>query len=365
MTNNPIRILYVNGGLMDRGGVSAVMMSYYVRFDPKLIHIDFVVHGDSIGERDNEIIGHGSEIYRVPPKSKDPLGNYRGLRKIMSSGNYDIVHAHADSGNAVILKIAKKCGIKVRISHSHNTDFTINNKIRILLNNLQKKQIDRYATHKWACSKVAGEWLYGVNSDFTIIPNAIDVQKFKFNRDWRSKLRAEYGLVDKKVIGHIGRFDDQKNQKFLIEAFALAAKQDENLRLILIGDGKDRKKIENQIAELNISEKVILLGKRNDVNCLLNIFDVFVLPSKFEGLPVVTVEAQANGLQCICSDVVTKETNLTGNIRFLPLDFENWCEAILTNFNRDDNSVNKIILGGYEIESASKKLEEMYFSMVR
>jgi uncharacterized phage protein (TIGR01671 family) len=120
-----------------------------------------VVQGYGIGERDEEIVNLGSKIFRVPPKSKNPIDNYRKLKKIMQNGKYDIVHSHADSGNAFVLNIAKIVGVNVRISHSHNTDYTISNKFRIFLNDIQKRQIDKYATHKWACSEVAGKWIYG------------------------------------------------------------------------------------------------------------------------------------------------------------------------------------------------------------
>ena len=361
----PIRILYVNGGLMDRGGVASVMMSYFLRIDPKVVHIDFVVHGNGVGDRDEEILHRGSKIFKVPPKSKDFGGNYRGLKKIMSEGKYDIVHAHADSGNALILKIAKECGIKVRISHSHNTNFTITNQFRILLNYFQMKQISKYATHKWACSVAAGEWLYGLQSRFEVIPNAIELSKFKFDSAMRDKLRIEYGLMGKRVIGHIGRFDYQKNQLFLIDAFAKAAEKDETLRLILIGDGKDRTEIENAIKKSFIEDKVILMGQRSDVYSLLNIMDIFVLPSKFEGFPVVTIEAQANGLHCLCSDIITRETNLTGNNKYLPLEKSIWTNELLKVYKRDESMMDKIIEQGYEIINASQKLQERYIQMVK
>lgn len=361
----PIRILYVNGGLMDRGGVTSVMMSYFLRFDPEVVHIDFVVHGNGVGDRDEEIMHRGSKIFKVPPKSKDFGGNYRGLKKIMSEGRYDIVHAHADSGNALILKIAKECGIKIRVSHSHNTDFTITNQFRILLNYFQMKQISKYATHKWACSKAAGEWLYGKNAEFDVIPNAIDVNCFAFDPQKRTQIRETLGLTDKIVIGHIGRFDYQKNQRFLIDAFAKAAEREEKLRLVLIGDGKDRDVIEERIKKFDIKEKVLLLGQRNDVNILLNVFDVFVLPSRFEGFPVVTIEAQANGIHCICSDLVTKETNITGEISYLPLEISRWSEELLKTYGRASESLAKVIAGGYEINSAAQRLQNMYLGMVK
>lgn len=365
MEDNRVRILYVNGGLMDRGGVSSVMMSYYLKFDLSSIYVDFVVHGSTTGERDEEILKRGGKIFKIPPKSKNPIANYTCLKKIMKRGNYDIVHSHADSGNALILKIAKECGIKVRISHSHNTDFTINNKFRIFLNNLQKKQISKYATYKWACSKKAGEWLYGKKERFEVIPNAIDVSKFAYDVNARIKLRNKYGVSGNTVIGHIGRLDYQKNQEFLIDVFAQALKLDNNIRLVLIGDGANRNIVENRIRELSLEDKILMLGKRFDVNYLFNMFDLFVLPSKFEGLPVVMVEAQANGLRCVCSDLITRETDLTGNVTYLPLEIPKWSKEIIERYERDNNCLCKIINRGYEINSAAKKVQKQYLEMVK
>ena len=364
MRNKPIKVLYVNGGLMDRGGISSVMMSYYLEFDLRFIYVDFVVHGDGIGERDEEILQRGGKIFRVPPKSKNPIANYNCLKKIMKNGKYDIVHSHADSGNALILKIAKECGINIRISHSHNTDYTVHNRLRNFLNNIQKNQISKYATHKWACSKKAGEWLYGKKESFVVIPNAIDVAKFTYNSKTRAKYREKYGLEGKMVIGHIGRFDYQKNQRFLVETFVQALKERDDIRLVLIGDGKDKPIIERIIKENCVEDKILLMGKRYDVNSILNMFDLFVLPSKFEGLPVVMVEAQANGLKCVCSDLITREVNLTGNVIYLPLDIFIWSKEIIKTCERDNACLQKIVNSGYEINSAAEKVQEQYLKMV-
>lgn len=362
--NKKVKILYVNGGLMDRGGVSSVMMNYYLRFDPQLLQIEFLVHGDTVGERDQEIIDHGGKVYRVPPKSRKLIDNYNCIKKIIREGEYDIVHAHADTGNSYILKIAKECGVLVRISHCHNTGFTISNKLRIAINNIQKRSIAKYATDKWACSEAAGRWLYGNDARFEVIPNAIDISKFKFDSARREKLRAEYGLSDKNVVGHIGRFDYQKNQSFLLEAFADALKKDASLMLILVGDGIDRQKLENKIQALALQNNVYLLGERSDICEIINMFDIFAFPSKFEGLGVVVIEAQANGLRCVCSSAVPKETNITGNVEFVPLEISAWSQSIRNIKKRDQYCINKIVISGYEINKAAQILQERYIEMV-
>lgn len=194
MKDEQVKILYVNGGLMDRGGVSSVMMSYFQHFDKSKVHIDFLVHGTGSGERDEEIIQAGSKIFSVPPKSKNPIVNKKMIKTVMMNEKYDIVHSHADSGNGYILKIAKKCGVDIRISHSHNTNYTISNKVRIALNEIQKKLINHYATHKWACSKKAAEWLYGTCDGVDIVNNAIDTKRFVYSLANRNEIRSRYGI---------------------------------------------------------------------------------------------------------------------------------------------------------------------------
>lgn len=364
MENKLLKILYVNGGIMDRGGVSSVIMGYYLNINSDMIQVDFIVHGDRIGERDSEILQRGGRIYRVPQKSVNLIENYKQIKRIMLEGKYDIVHSHADSGNAYILKIAKKCGIKVRVSHSHNTDYTIENRIRIIYNEIQKRKIRQYATHQWACSKPAGEWLYGRKSVFEIIPNAIDTNRFSFNTTIRETIRREYMLDNRIVIGHVGRFDFQKNQKFLLNVFYEAAKKNEELSLVFIGEGKDKTILEEKVRQLGLQDKVLFLGQRGDVNCLLSIFDVFAFPSQFEGLGVAVIEAQANGLHCVVSEHVPAETNITGNVKFLPLVTSIWVEELLKTYNRDEDGKKKIIDHGYDINCVAGLIQKKYLEMV-
>ena len=360
-----IKILYVNGGTMDRGGVSTFMMNVYEKMHSEKIQIDFLVHTLSKGVRDEDILNLGGKIFRVPARGKNPLQNYRQIKQIMLNGKYDVVHAHADAGNSTILSIAKECDIPIRISHCHNTNYTNKSLLKKFLNEQLKKQIPRYATHLWACSEKAGEWLYG-NHSFEVIPNAIDVQKFIYSPQLSKDLRKELNLENKFVIGHVGRFDYQKNHDFLLKVFAEVVHEREDAHLVLIGKGELEEVIKKQANQLGILDKISFLGESSNVNKLINVFDVGVFPSLFEGFSIAMVEMQVNGLPLVVSDNVPSEINLTDNIRFLSLDetVKYWCKTILETKGRDTGAVDKIIAKGYNLSDMVNKLTKTYERIV-
>ena len=362
MSCNPIRVLYVNGGTMDLGGISTYMMNYYRHIDRKRVQIDFIVHGTG-GIFDDEISANGGIVYHVPTKKDDFLENKREIFHILKSGNYQIIHSHMDGMNGMILKTAYKCGIPCRISHSHNTAHLTSNLLKIRIHEYYRKQIPKYATAFWACSYDAGKWLYSDAVPFEVIPNAIDTSKFKYNPVMREKIRNELGLSEKYIIGNVARFDYQKNQSFLIRVFSEVAQRMPDAVLALVGDGDDRNKIEAQIESLGIKDKILLLGRRNDIYDIINMFDVFVLPSRFEGFGIAAVEAQANGLHCICSNKVPTEVELTNHIDFLPLDHQEWIKALALQYPRSKGSEIYIREAGFDIINASIKLQNQYLAM--
>lgn len=360
-----IKILYVNGGTMDRGGVSTFMMNVYEKMHSEKIQIDFLVHTLSKGVRDEDILNLGGKIFRVPARGKNPLQNYRQIKQIMLNGKYDIVHAHADAGNSTILSIAKKCNIPIRISHCHNTNYTNKSLLKRFLNDRLKKRIPRYATHLWACSEKAGEWLYG-NHSFEVIPNAIDVQKFTYSPQLSKDLRKELNLENKFVIGHVGRFDYQKNHDFLLKVFVEVVNEREDVHLVLIGKGELEEVIKKQADQLGILDKISFLGESSNVNKLINVFDVGVFPSLFEGLGIVVIEMQANGLSVICSREIPTAVKFSKNIQFLGLEEskEHWSQAILNAGKRNNEAVEKIIAAGYNLSDMVNKLTETYERIV-
>lgn len=363
----PQRILYVNGGIMNRGGIESYMMSYYRNMDKNKLQIDFIVHGYEKGVYDDEIEAMGGRIFRVPVKSKDYFGNIRELKKIFHANDYKIIHSHMDAMSTVVLKIAKESNIPIRIAHSHNTQHLTTNKLKFLLNEYARFTITKYATHFFACSEPAGRWLFGDsyvdNNKVRYIRNAIPIEQYKFNSFTRKRIREKLQIKeDEIVIGHVGRFDYQKNHLYLLDIYKKLIEINPKYKLVLIGDGHLKNIITQRIKELGITDNVILLGSRTDVNELLNAFDVFILPSLFEGLPIVLIEAQANGLNCIVSDRIAREVNISGKIKFLAIndhEINHWAKLILENTTLVKNR-ELIALPGYEIKSEANKLEKLY-----
>ncbi|AMC92901.1 hypothetical protein AOC36_02545 [Erysipelothrix larvae] len=360
-----IRVLYIHGGTLARGGTESFMMNT-LRTISRDIHIDFVVHGDEKGVYDDEVEALGSSLMHVPIKSKDPLGNKRMLTKIMREGNYDIVHAHLNAMNGPALKIAKACGIKVRISHSHASEHYTQNPLKTYLNNRAMKSIPKVATDLFSCSQKAGDFLYGTHP-YTIWYNAVELDRFAFDRNKQEKLKAELNLSDKRVYGHIGRFNFQKNHPQLIKIFEAIHREDPKSHLVLVGTGEREMEIQQLIHSLALDDAITHLGSISNVHEILNLFDLFVLPSLFEGLPYVLVEAQANGLPIISSDNIDQETKINDNFIFIdPNDIERWVKTAQTLELKDRSiDVQRFIDRGFELKSATQKLEHYYKERVK
>ena len=365
--DRPIRVLQIIG-IACGGGVEAVIMNYYRHIDKSKVQFDFVVHYDSYRSFVDEAKSMGGKVYEVTPYTKNIFAFTYGIYKIIKEGHYDIVHSNMNSLSAFPLFAAWLAGAKVRILHNHTTD-TKAEGLRTVLKRVLRPFAKMFANRYWACSKLAGEWMYGKQAvesgKVTIINNAIDLDKFAFNQEKRDELRQELGLEGKFVIGHVGRMVPQKNHMFLLEIFNEALKQNKDARLLLIGDGYLREKIVAKAQELKIDDKVIMLGSRDDVADLYNAMDVFVFPSLYEGLPVVGVEVQANGLPFLCSDKVTKEIVISDSIELLGLEIgaNGWAEKILiyrSNLCRKEQDLSN---SGFDIEMEAKKLVEMYMKI--
>jgi len=366
------RILYVVGGRFSRGGIESFIMNYYRHMNRSKIQIDFIVHGYGKGAYDDEIESLGGRIYHVPIKTKNPIKNVRMLYGICKSGRYQIIHAHMDAMSYVPLKIAKKCGIAVRIAHSHNTEHLTNNRIKIILNEYARKKLPLVVTHYYACSKMAGIWLFGEKNvdKIQIVSNAIDIDRFRYDKHMRKTVRDRMGIDDSDIIiGHVGRYEYQKNHEYLIEVFNRLHKVSDRYKLMLIGDGSLKEAVKEKVRNDSLSDFVIFVDACGNVNEYYNAFDLFCMPSYFEGLSVVMIEAQCNGLQCITSDTTSVESNVTGNVQFLPISQEAidvWVNKILgADLSRDSDAVQKIIGGGYSICDAAVKLQEKYLQLIK
>ncbi len=359
--NFPVRILHVFG-IMNCGGAETFIMNVYRNIDRKKIQFDFIVHTKDKGYYDDEIKALGGRIYEVPRFIGSNLLNYQKAWKLFfeAHSEYGIIHSHIRSTASIFLKIAKKKGL-VTIIHSHNT--SSGKGIGALTKNLLQLPLRRISDYRFACSVDAGKWLFK-DQKFEVINNAIKVKLFKYNEVIRNKYREEFDITNKFVIGHVGRFHEQKNHDFLLEVFKRVNIEDPDTVLFLIGEGDLQLEIEKKINKLNLQNSVFLLGVRSDIPELLQAIDVFAFPSIFEGLGIVVIEAQAAGLPCIVSDTIPREVGITDLVQFLPLQngIEEWVKEILNHkerFIRTDTSMT-IIKRGYEIADQVSYFEKFY-----
>ncbi len=360
--SNIIRVLQI--GMHDEiGGVETYLMNYYRNIDRTKIQFDFINPYNKLCF-ENEINELGGVIYKIPNFKKNPIGYYRKIKKIIKENNYQIVHINMLSSANILPVIAtKKCKVRHIIVHSHNNNIPTGI-IRRILDKVNKKVVLKYATDLFACSDLAGLWMFE-NQNFTLIENAIDLTNFKFSINIREKIRKELKVDDKFVIGHVGRFCYQKNHEFLIDVFNQVQKEIKNAVLILIGAGKLEEEIKKKVNDLNINNKVIFLGTTDKVNEYFNAMDLFVLPSRFEGLPVVGIEAQALNLKCFLSQNITKKAKMIDKTEFLPInDAKIWADSIKDYINNKNNeNIEENFPKEYDIKYAAKKLEKIYEKM--
>lgn len=355
-----VRILHIVTH-MNRGGLETMIMNYYRFIDREKIQFDFLEHRQDRAAYDDEIEEMGGRIYRMPPLNPfSPL--YRAKLKTFFQDHpeYRIVHVHQDCLSSVALHTAKTCGIPVRIGHSHNSSQDKNIKYPIKL--LFKRFIAGSATDLFACSKDAGNWMFS-GADFFVLNNAIEAKRYIFQEKKRVQMRELLRLEPNElVIGHVGRFSTVKNHPFLIEVFAEINKK-RPAKLLLVGDGELRIAAEKRVRELGLSNRVIFTGVRNDVADLMQAMDVFVFPSKYEGLPVTLIEAQAAGLPCLISDGVPAECIKTDLVQqlFLADGAEKWAEAVMEAGKIERrNTYQEIVAARFDIVENAKWLEELY-----
>lgn len=354
-----IRVLQVVN-IMDRAGIENMLMNYYRNIDKAEVQFDFLTHRPIAGAYDEEIRALGGEIFYAPRLYPQ---NYKAYFKYMEKffathKEYKIVHSHIDSMSYLPLLAAKRAGIPIRIAHSHSTfiDFDI----KWPLKQLFRKKIVEVATHYAACSLDAGTYLFAKKKS-KIIYNAIDIKKFGYDMHERQKKRNELNLNDKFVIGHVGRFTKAKNHYFIINVFCQVAKKNEKYFLLLVGAGELKNKIQGYIEKKGLENRVLILSDRDDVNQLYQAMDLFVFPSKYEGLGMGAVEAQISGLKTIVSDQVPGEVKISDEIEFLKLNEKLWVEEILhvESEKRKTNYCEK-----YNIEEAAKDLKIYYKKLI-
>ncbi|MGG2060253.1 glycosyltransferase family 1 protein [Priestia megaterium] len=364
----PLRVLHVVVN-MNRGGAETLIMNLYRNIDRSKVQFDFLTCKE--GVFDSEIMEMGGQIHRIPYITE--VGHAAYVKQLnqffQENADYKIVHSHMDKMSGLVLRAAEKANISVRIAHSHNTQSEGG-----LASKVYKwyvgTNIKSSATHLFACSKVAAQWLFKKQSNETfILKNGIECNKFKFSSNVRNKIREELKLDNNSfIIGHVGRFNHQKNHLFLLEVFSQLTKIIPNAKLLLAGGGILQSNIEEKIKELHLEEKVSILGVREDIHLLLQAFDAFVFPSFHEGLPVTLIEAQGAGLPCIISDVITKEVDMgVGLVQYLPLNDKNeWVKTILKVTSSSSSrkvSEERLSQKGYNIRKTTEFIQKSYMEM--
>lgn len=362
----PYRVLQVVT-IMNRGGIETMIMNHYRAIDKNRFQFDFLVHRQERGDYDDEIEQLGGKIYRAFPIRPWRYSQYfKWLKNFFENNNsYIAIHSHIQENSGLVFKIARKNNLKNLIANSHIATLGIDYKYlfrvygRILTN--------KYATTKLACGVEAGKFLYGKNSKFTILHNAINSNEFCFNPTKREQIRQELGLSDSFVIGNISRFCTQKNHTFIIDVFEYIYKNNKSAKLLLIGDGPLRNEIIQKVKNKRLTDNVIFLGIRKDIPQLLQAIDVILFPSLFEGLPVSIIEAQASGLPCILSDTVDKDVKITPNVDFISLNkpIYEWGEVVLYKKDFIRKCVKHLIISSnYDITTNLSSLTNLYLQEV-
>ncbi len=363
----PIRVLQINYS-MDFGGVETLLMNLYRNIDRSKVQFDFLLHCKNESDYEKEILSLGGRIYRIP--------RYLGYNKIsyekalkaflVSHPEHMIVHDHLMDSASETLRIAKKLG-RVTVAHSHTADipFSMGEFFRFFF----RRNLWKVTDYRFACSDAAGKWLYRNKAPFTILKNGITTDRFKFTEETRKEKRKELGIEEStKLIGTVGRLVTDKNQVRLIEIMKSIVEMHENSRLMIIGEGQLEDDLRAMAKRLNLGNKVIFTGPRSDVNDLLSAMDAFALPSLFEGLGIVLVEAQASGLPCIFTDTIPTDVDLIPELVHrvsLSSSNDNWAKAILESkpLNCRENAWKMVADNGYDIRDSAMQLQDFYLEL--
>ena len=357
MENKTIRILNIVPN-MRAAGIETFIMNVYRNIEREKVQFDFLVHDEKKEFFDDEIENLGGKIHRLTFKDDKNIFKYiKDLNNFFKNHKeYQIVHGHMQSMMPLYLLIAKINKVPIRIAHSHNGNYekTLKGFILHVFSRFSKL----FSTHNWACSKIAGEYLFG-KSKFDIYYNGINVEKFKYDLNLRENVRKKFNIENKIVLLHVGRFELQKNHEFLINLFEKYCSINKNAILLLLGEGKLKNKIQDLVSAKGLKDNVIFMGIRDDVNEIMQAADFFLLPSLYEGLPVVGVEAQYSNIRCLFSNTITEEVKISNQAIFLKTndEYDSWIKSI----SRYDRNLTKFQnLDKFEIKFITEKIKKEY-----
>ena len=365
----PVRIAQIIGKWRN-GGVESVVMNYYRNIDRTKIQYDFLIDSDSPINPPHEIQELGGKIIIIPPYQKQFIYQQE-LYKIFTKNKYLLVHSHLNSLSIFPLFAAWKAGIPIRIAHNHSTAGKGEFKRNIMKYTL--REFSRlFPTHLCACSELAAKWLFGKNAlksgKVKIWNNAIDCERFAYSPIIREKTRRELKLENKFIVGHSGRFVNQKNHNFLIDIFAKIHKIREDSVLLLAGEGPLMDNIINKVMNLGLNDCVIFLGNVPDMAKYYQAMDLFILPSFYEGLPVVGSEVQVSGLPMLCSDTITKEMKFCDNVEYFSLNksAREWAEEAIKLHDKTIRQDMSEYAGksGFNIKTQAGKFFDWYCELL-
>ena len=358
-----MKVLIVNTVALRLNGITSVIMNYYRNMDRTDMQVDFVVINELSDAFRAEIEGSGATVHHIA-RNSNPLKYMWRLYGLMKKGGYDIVHIHGNSAMMLLDVLpAVWARIPERIVHAHSTSCS-----HMILHKLLGPLFHRCYTYGFACGDDAGRFLYG-KRPFTVLKNGIELEQYRFDTATREEYRNKIGAGERTVIGHVANFSAVKNHDFLIDAFAKLIQQSPDYMLLLIGSGELMKEMRAKVEALGLQENVLFLGKTTDVHRYMQAMDVFVLPSLFEGLPVVLVEAQASGLPCLVSDRVAAQANLTGELQYLSIeDTTLWAQRMADADTTADRAARcekwqqRVVAAGYDVAANAQQLKAMYLA---
>lgn len=356
------KILIVNTIGFAYEGITSVILNYLSFMNYKDMDIDFLIFPDT-DERLLSTLDRLGTIVQIEDRKRQTFNYMFQLRKLLKDRRYDVVHINGNSGTMGIESVLSKIyGVETVIVHCHasKTEHPIINKLLIPL---MKCTADKL----FACSEDAGKWVYG-KAKFKIINNAIDLNRFCYKENIRNQFRADFGFSDSDfVIGTVGRLSKEKNQVFLVEIIKKLMQDVGNVKLLIVGDGDGKADLDEKIEENKLQGSVVIQSRRSDPENMYQMMDVFVFPSRHEGLGLVAIEAQANGLPCIVSIGVPKAVDLTGKVLYLDYSIEEWCDYLrimskkkIDRKSESEQNIVSIKEHGYDIYSEAVKLEDIY-----
>lgn len=358
-----IRVLHVVNAA-DRGGAETMAMNLYRNINRNEIQFDFTNHSGRRAAYDDEIEVMGGRVLYLPKFKGFNFFEYIKAWRLLLNEHpeYQIIHIHNYNIAGVVAEIAREMGVRVRITHSHSTRLNMPWHKRLGFHLLHGSMM-RNSTDFFSCGVNAGRFMFG-NHDFTVIPNALDTNRFRYNPEIRRCLRQQIGIDEGvTVYGHVGTFRKPKNHAFLIDVFAEIQRRNPLARLVLIGSGELLESIKAQVHQLRLNNNVTFLGQLSNVNQWLSAFDIFLMPSLWEGLPVSVVEAQCAGLPCVISDVIDRDVDITKNVKFTPLlaPISTWVNQIATIGPTDRLAMGDMVAHSpYNIDNAIENLTKFY-----